>query len=159
MDGCLPFKYVSSHIPPPQLFFFSSLLETCYEHVLKLASSPCMQTFCMTYHKPPLNVPGVLVCLFFFFFGRGGLSLKLYISALFHAPSTRAQPPASQWTFAKRIFTPSRVGAWVFTQRSRWSSILFRQASKHTAWRLSNYPPAKKCVCHHCFVHSSFNLI
>lgn len=29
----------------------------------------------------------------------------------------------------------------------------------NTAWRLSNYPPARICVCHHCFVHSSFNLI
>lgn len=26
-------------------------------------------------------------------------------------------------------------------------------------WRLSNYPPVKMCLCHHCFVHSSFNTI
>lgn len=99
--------------------------------------------------SPLLNLPAALSCL----------SIVLCISALFHAPSTQAQSTASQWTLAERILTPRRVKARVFTQRSRWSSILFRQASKHTAWRLSNYPPARMCVCHHRFAHFSFNLI
>lgn len=29
--------------------------------------------------------------------------------------------------------------------------MVFRQASKHTAWTLSNYPPGKMCLCHCCF--------
>lgn len=71
------------------------------------------------------------------------------ISALFYYPRpqrTRAQLTDSRWTLAKRILTRHRVKAWVFTQCSRRSSILFRQASKHTAWRPANYPPAETCV-------------
>lgn len=113
-----------------------------------------MQIFCMTYIKPCAKSSRSATLLFLFF----SVKVVKYL-AVSHAPSTQAQLTDSRWTLAKRILTPHRVKAWVFTQRSRWSSILFRQASKHTAWTLSNYPPAKMRVCHHCFVHSSFNLI
>lgn len=71
----------------------------------------------------------------------------------------KLSPTALWWTLPKRILTPLWVRSRVFTQRSRWSSTLFGQASKHSAWRPSNYPPVKMCLCHHCFVHSSFNTI
>lgn len=142
-------KYVSRHnLHPSFLYHF-------WKHVINTGPNWTSAHACGRFVWLTLSLPAVCsrsASLFLFFYHWS-------ISALFHAPSTRAQPTASQWTLTKRILTPRRVKAWVFTQRSRWSSILFRQASKHTAWRLSNYPPAKMCVCHHSFVHSSFNLI
>lgn len=44
--------YMSAERQPSHLLSLS-LLETCYKHRPKLDSSPCMQTFCMTYLKPP----------------------------------------------------------------------------------------------------------
>ncbi len=149
--GCLPLNMSAETT-------FTSFLYHFWKHVLNTgpnwtAAHAGRRFVWLTLSPPAVCSRSSSLSLFFYYYYRCS------ISALFHAPSTRAQPTASQWTLAKRILTPRRVKAQVFTQRSRWSSILFGQASKHTGWRLSNYPPAKMCVCHRSFVHSSFNLI
>lgn len=56
---------------------------------------------------------------------KSSLLFKLWSIMPSCASSTQTQPTASQWT--QRILTPLWVRSRVFTQHSRWSSILFRQ--------------------------------
>lgn len=60
---------------------------------------------------------------------------------------------------AQGLGPPLWVRTRVFTQRSRRSSVLFRQASKHAEGRLSNCPPAETCLCHQRFECSLLNLL